>query len=166
MEGLPCLTGRLENAEGRDKSRTIRRGKMRRAGSRVLAGVEVRGQAYLLVRALFASTLAGGSRHPQRGRDTNHDPAGSNVLQAIVQQGEDKVGIIVIVRTSAAVVGRDILKLETLQKVAGGNANEVHDEEKKDTTPLWDSQKELPSMIDSADPGPDRCPPPSWQRPQ
>ncbi len=63
LEGLPGITGRLENEEYREqqrvavrrrwpaervKSRTIKRGRTRRGGSRLLVAVEVRGQVLLL----------------------------------------------------------------------------------------------------------------------
>lgn len=58
----------------RKQLRTITRERARR----VLIGVEVREEVPLFRRSLFAAAVAGGSWHPQREGDTNHDPGGKH----------------------------------------------------------------------------------------
>ena len=90
-----------------------------------------------------------------------------NVLQAIVKEGRDEAGKMVIVRAAADLVRRDILTLETVQNVAGGRAKEAHVAElKRDITPVWDSLKENAADFGSTAPGPDRYPPLTRRRPR
>lgn len=94
----PVFTGRVDNEEYRKQQRVVHEKKVtRRVQETWTIGRgedEVSRKSYsgryastgpvpLFRRPLFASTLAGGSPHPQPWGDTNHDPGGSNVANRL-----------------------------------------------------------------------------------